>query len=105
MATIEGNFDRSELYTLIHDDTGQLRSDIDEVFKSATRNLIEKVSELGYAEVDGFGSFRVVELAPESGIGPQGNPYDVGKRVTVEFNPFKEFRDKLEALTGYPAIR
>lgn len=101
---IEGNFDLYELIELTAADTNIPKHDVRAALKVALNILKTKIVELGYAELDGFGSFHIRELAPESGKLPNGEPYSVGKRATVDFNPFKPFRDEMEDKTGEPAI-
>ena len=101
---IEGNFDLYELIELTAADTNTPRHDFRAALKVASNLMETKIVEVGYAELDGFGSFHIRELAPESGTLPNGEPYSVGKRATVDFNPFKPFRDEMEDKTGEPAI-
>lgn len=105
MSAIEKEFDKNELINLVIAEVGENPQTVTDIVDATFNILIEKVSEMGYAQLHGFGSFSLRELPAESGIDPHGNAYDVPKRVTVEFNPFKPFRDKLAALNGVPAIR
>lgn len=104
MQVIEKNFDLNELSHLIVAETGESLETVSGVLDAAFDVLRRQISERGYAALHGFGSFRIRELEAESGTDPHGNEYNVGKRVTVDFNPHKVFRDELEKTTGTSAI-
>lgn len=105
MPVIEGRFDRSELIALTAAETNEQPELVGEVLKAAFRILATQIclQEKG-ATIEGFGSFRVDELAARSGKDPHGKPYDAPARLTVQFNPEKRFRDELEELTGKVVI-
>ena len=104
MPVIEGHFDRSELIQLTLAEVGEPLNVVSEIVKTAFRILAEQTALRGYATIEGFGSFRVDEIAARSGVDPQGNTYDVPARLTVEFNPAKQFRDRLAELSGKKVI-
>ncbi len=52
----------------------------------------------------GFGSLYLQEHAPESGIDPNGKPYEVGKRISVEFKASGAFKAAILAEKGVPGI-
>ena len=101
---ITGDFDRNELINLTAAETNEPRDTVDEVLKAALKILATQVCQRGYATIEGFGSFRVDELAARSGTDPHGKPYDAPARLTVQFNPEKRFRDELSELTGKVVI-
>lgn len=103
-AVIEGNFDLRELIHLTAAECDAQLSEVDYAVKTALKILKTEISKRGYATIEGFGSFRVDEIASRSGIDPQGNPFSVEERLTVEFNPEKRFRDELSKLTGKKVI-
>ena len=97
-------FDFKELVQEVATETGQPIKEVETVLHKGFSVLANKIASEGRAEVHGFGSFHTVQLAPESGIDPNKNPYEVGPRIKVEFNAFKGLRDEIEATTGMPAI-
>ena len=101
---MQDNFDLKGLIDAVCEKTDRRIQDVDEVVKAALNILKAEIAVNGYAELHGFGSFAIKTLKAESGTDPQGNHYEVPERVTVEFNPFKAFRDVLAAETGNPAI-
>ena len=101
---VEGNFDLKDLIQAVCERTDQGIDHVDESVKAALNILKAEIAVRGYVELHGFGSFKLRTLQAESGTDPQGNQYEVPERVTVEFNPFKAFRDVLTAETGSPAI-
>jgi len=104
MHTVEKNFDLSDLIHATVAETNEPLNVVDEIVKSALAILRKEVTARGYVELDGFGSFSTREIAAEKGHLPHGGEYEVGKRITVDFNPFIKFRDELEAFHGEPAI-
>lgn len=104
MPVIEGNFDLTELIALTRAEVNEPHHMVDETIKTAFSILAKKVCELGYTEIHGFGSFRVDTIAARSGTDPQGNHYDAPERLTIEFNPAKQFRDELAELSGKKVI-
>ena len=104
MHTVEKNFDLRDLIHAVAAEENHPLNEVDGIIKSALKILREEVTKRGYVELNHFGSFKTRELAPESGHLPGGLPYSVGKRITVDFNPFIAFRDELEQFHGEPAI-
>ena len=101
---VKGNFDLKDLIQAVCERTDQGIDHVDESVKAALNILKAEIAVRGYVELNGFGSFAIKTLKAESGTDPQGNEYSVPERVTVEFNPFKAFRDVLTAETNKPAI-
>lgn len=101
---VEGNFDLRDLIQAVCERTDQGINNVDESVDAALNIIKAQVAIRGYVELHGFGSFKLRTLQAESGTDPQGNEYSVPERVTVEFNPFKAFRDVLTAETNKPAI-
>jgi len=99
-----GRFDRRELVLSIVHELGISFAEIDEITACLFRVLREQISKKQYVEIHKFGSFRVKSLAAEQGLTPNGTAYQVGERVTVDFNPFKALRDEVTAKTGYPSV-
>ena len=105
MSVIEGRFDRSELIALTAAETNEQPELVGEVLKAAFRILATQIclQEKG-ATIEGFGSFRVDELAARSGKDPNGKDFSAPERLTIQFNPEKRFRDELSELTGKVVI-
>jgi len=99
-----GVYDFSELIADTAEKTEYGNRIVELILEAAFETLAEKVAEKGYVQVHRFGSFRIKTLAAESGKLPNGDEFSVGERVTIEFNPFKKFRETLEERTGLPAI-
>lgn len=78
--------------------------DVERVLKTAFKTIARGVALKGYAELHGFGSFKLRKLAPRDGELPDGTEFSVGERITVDFNPFDRFRHEVEAVTGLPCI-
>lgn len=104
MSSIIKNLDRREITAMVAHDTHLPEKTVAKVLSEFFVALISGVALKEYAELEGLGSFRVKRIAAESGTDPHGNPYSVGERVTVEFNPFEPFRDEVERITGLPCI-
>jgi nucleoid DNA-binding protein len=66
--------------------------------------MVEVIAEYGDLHIRHFGSFRLKNVAAESGIDPNGNHYNAPERLKVEFTPFKELRDEIEKQRGKPCI-
>lgn len=101
---IMNKFDLNDLRRAVVKTTGanpDVVSDVLDAAFEATRNA---VCEHGSVSIHGFGSFHTRILPGESGADPHGNEYEVGERITVDFNPFKKFREELEAAKGITAI-
>lgn len=103
--SIVKNFDLSEMEQMVSEQTDVYNNLVHQVLTSFFDILAQGVALKEYGEVEGLGSFRIVTLKPTSGIDPQGDPFSVGDRVTIEFNPFEPFREKVEATTGLKCIR
>lgn len=104
IAKAAGVYDLGELIQETAEAAGCLHNEVDHILKTAFDILAAKIAENGSAQVHKFGSFKTRVLPAESGTDPNGNPYEVGERVTIEFNPFKSFRERLTAESGLPAI-
>jgi nucleoid DNA-binding protein len=78
---------------------------VESVMNAALEIIQRELPLRGYAQFHGFGSFRMQKLPAESGVTPQGEPYEVGERLTVQFNPGFLFREDIQKITGTPAIR
>ena len=104
MPTIEKNFDKSELVAIVSAETGFDRDVVRKVSDKLFETIIDQVCLLGYAEMHGFGSFKLKKHAPVSGIAPSGKQYDSPERLSIDFNAFIQFRSALEALTQTPVI-
>ncbi len=104
MSNIVKNLDRTEIENMIFAETGIAKELTYQVLSSFFRNLGNGVALKEYAEVYEFGSFRLKRLAPLNGKLPDGTPFDVGERITVEFNPGPEVRAAVEAVTGLKCI-
>ena len=104
MPTIEKNFDKRELVALTATETGFDNDVVARILTAALNHLKTQVCQRGYAEIDNFGSFSLKEHAPLSGKTPSGEEFSVGKRLSVEFNAEKAFRDQLQTLTDTPVI-
>ena len=105
MSVIEGRFDRSELIALTAAETNEQAELVGEVLKAAFRILATQIclQEKG-ATIEGFGSFRVDELAARIGKDPNGKDFSAPARLTIQFNPEKRFRDELAELSGKVVI-
>lgn len=99
-----GRFDRRELVLSVVHELGISFAEIDEITACVFRVLREQIAAKHYVEIHKFGSFRIKTLAAEQGLTPSGVPYNVGERVTVDFNPFKALRDELTKNTDIPAV-
>jgi nucleoid DNA-binding protein len=104
MPTIEKNFDKSELVALTAAETSFDNDVVERILTAALNHLKTQVCQRGYAEIDNFGSFRIKEHAPLSGKTPTGDEFSVGKRLSIDFNAEKKFRDQLQTLTDTPVI-
>lgn len=101
---VENNLDRSELEQIVHADTGVEKETIHRVLSAFFQNLRRGVALTGYVELHGLGSFALITRAPREGVTPAGEPYSVGKRHTVRFEAFEDFRNDVETLTGTKCI-
>lgn len=104
MSDIVKNLDRHELAMQTSAEASYAYETVDEIIGVFFKKLAEGVALKGYAEVHGLGSFKLKELAPREGHLPNNEPFSVGKRITVEFNPFQPFRESVEAVTGVECI-
>ena len=94
------NLDRHELVHMTAKKLGKDHDDVDEVVASFLQTFIDTMPLKGYAEIHGFGSFKLRTLAPRAGELPDGKEFSVGERITIDFNPFKPLQDNVEAVTG-----
>jgi nucleoid DNA-binding protein len=104
MNTVEKNFDLQDLVHATEAAANYPVDQVDEILKAAFKIIRKEVTERGYVTLDKFGSFKIRELAAETGHTQTGAPYEAGKRITVDFNPFITFRDELSQFHGEPAI-
>lgn len=102
---IQGDADLRELTAIAADVVGMEHDDAKRLIHAFLNEIQAQTAKRGYVTLHGFGSFSIKELAPDSGNDPHGNPFNVGKRLTAEFNPFAEFRKAISDATGLPAIR
>ena len=101
--------DLSELIRAAAQDAKMDREDVARAVNFFLAKLTRGIAENDYAIVDGLGSFRLVIRKPRKGLLPRigevlGKPFDVGPRITVEFNANKEFRDLIAQVKNIPAI-
>jgi len=99
-----GVFDLSEVIEEVSEKLEMSSDGVRLVLEAALTTLKVRISTLGHVQLHNFGSFHVQRLAARAGIDPQGESYSVGERVTVEFNPFADFRAVLTEKQGLPAI-
>lgn len=108
-AAVQGTFDKNELINLVFNQTadtvGASKADVAAIVDEAFDVIQKQLPLFGYAQFHGFGSFRMQKLPAESGVTPQGEPYEIGERLTVQFNPGFLFREDIQKITGTPAIR
>ena len=101
---IEGDYDKNDLTRQFaknegvnHDNASAFVDTILEIMAAAT-------IKHGRIILRGFGSLYLQEHAPESGIDPNGKPYEVGKRISVEFKAGGAFKAAILAAKGVPGI-
>lgn len=110
MPEIIKNLDRTELERIVQNDTKFPLADIHKMTTAFFAALRNGVAISGYAEIHGLGSFKVKRHAPKKGKTPpkegeqEGAPYEVGERVSVEFNAFEEFREEVGTVAGVECI-
>ena len=99
-----GDYDKDDLIRQVSKNLGinhdEVVSVIEEAF-SVTKAAVIKHDRVIYR---GFGSLRLKTHAAESGKDPQGEKYEVGERLSVEFNAGGAFKSQITLSKGLPAI-
>jgi len=98
------NLDRSEMERQVLADIGGDPQEVHAILSSFFQILGKGVALKGYAEVHELGSFKLRAIPANEGILPDGTPFSAPNRVTVDFNPFQEMRENVEAVTGVECI-
>lgn len=110
--TMEGTeFDRMDIVRNIAagtetTDGGQLSQDlILEVLKSEHSTIADALCVFdGRVEIKDFGTFTLVLRPPDSGVDPNGNPWETPERYKVKFKASPAFLAIIEERTGIPAF-
>lgn len=101
---IKGDYDKNDLIRQFTRNAGvnadNAHSFVDEVLRIMAAATIKHDRII----LRGFGSLYLHEHAPESGIDPNGKPYEVGKRISVEFKASGAFKAAILAAKGVPGI-
>jgi nucleoid DNA-binding protein len=98
------DLDRTELERQVAAELGCDAHEVHTTLSAFFKFLANGVAVKGYAHLHELGSFKLREIAARDGKLPDGTLYSAPKRVTVEFNPFKEVRETVEAVTGVECI-
>lgn len=109
--TMEGSeFDRMDIVRNIAAGTeveggGQLSQDlILEVLKSEHSTIADALCVFdGRVEIKDFGTFTIELRPPDSGIDPNGNPWETPERYKVKFKAAPAFAQIIEERTGISA--
>jgi len=99
-----GDYDKDDMIRQVSKNLGRdhdvVVSIIEEAF-AVTKAAVIKHDRVIYR---GFGSLRLKTHAAESGKDPQGEKYEVGERLSVEFNAGGDFKSQITLAKGLPAI-
>jgi len=99
-----GDYDKDDLMKQVAKNLSMDHDDVISVIEEAfavTKAAVIKHDRVIYR---GFGSLRLKKHAPESGKDPGGNAYEVGERLSVEFNAGGDFKSQITLAKGLPAI-
>jgi len=108
-------FDRSDIARnivsslLIDDDGAQIEKydvhEIIDVLKSEHSTIADALCVFdGRVEVKDFGTFTLELRAPDSGVDPNGDPWETPERYKVKFKAAPAFLAIIEERTGIPAF-
>lgn len=102
---MKDNFDLSDLIKEVEKRMGAEQADIGNTIATAFDILKERLAKQGYVELHQFGSLTLKTKKPKHGTDPHGNEFNTPERMKVVFHPFKEFRETIETITGFPVVK
>lgn len=108
-------FDRSDIVRnivsslLIDDDGAQIERYVEgevlEVLKSEHSTIADALCVFdGRVEIKDFGTFTLELRPPDSGVDPNGEPWETPERYKVKFKAAPAFVQIIEERTGIPAF-
>lgn len=105
-------FDRSDLIAHIQDNTPvegpypegyRVPEDmVTAVVKAVPETISKALAEFGRVEIAGFGVFALQERVPDSGVLPDGSPWNTPQRFKIVFRPAPAFCATVSEATGMP---
>ena len=107
-------FDRSDIArnivaSLLIEEDGELVEKYDfneiiDVIKSEHSTIADALCVFdGRVEIKDFGTFTLELRAPDSGVDPDGNPWETPERYKIKFKAAPSFAQIIEERTGIPA--
>ncbi len=101
---ITGDYDKNDLTRQFAKNEGVNHDNASAFVDSILEIMAAATIKHGRIILRGFGSLYLQEHAPESGIDPNRKPYEVGKRISVEFKASGAFKAAILAAKGVPGI-
>lgn len=101
---VEGDYDKNDLIRQFSKNMGIPLEKCPEFVDEVLRIMAAATIKHGRIILRGFGSMYLQNHAPESGIDPQGKPYEVGARISVEFKAGGGFKSAIVKQKGVKAI-
>lgn len=101
---IVGDYDKNDLIRQFRKNASVTHDNAHAFVDETLRIMAAATIKHGRIILRGFGSLYLQEHAPESGIDPNGNPYEVGRRISVEFKASGAFKAAILAEKGVPGI-
>jgi len=101
---IVGDYDKNDLIRQFTKNAGVTPDNAHAFVDEVLRIMAAATIKHGRIILRGFGSMHLQEHAPESGTDPNGNPYEVGARISVEFKASGAFKAAILAAKGVPGI-
>lgn len=101
---IVGDYDKNDLIRQFAKNESYQPASAARIVDEVLRIMVAATIKHDRIIIRGFGSLYLQEHAPESGIDPNGKPYEVGKRISVEFKASGAFKAAILAAKGVPGI-
>lgn len=97
---IKGEADYNEVRQIIIDRVGQNVTMIHDVLDAFWDVIAEALAIHDRVELHGIGAFKLVDRKEDSGLDPQGRPWETPERREIVFQPSDAYAEKVKAFTG-----
>lgn len=101
---VTGDYDKTDLILQFKENAVVTADNAHAFVDEVLRIMAAATIKHGRIILRGFGTMSLQTHAPESGIDPNGKPYSVGERISVEFKAAGAFKKAILEAKGVPGI-
>lgn len=97
---IKGEADYNEIRQIVIHRTGENPDTLRGVLDTFWDVIAEALAIHDRVELHGIGVFKLVDRKEDSGLDPQGRPWETPERREIVFQPSDAYAEKVKAFTG-----